>query len=82
MLVRMSDADSVSPPGRRPAVGWSAFVRTGLFGLLSLAFVIVAVVAVVREATWPVVATDVAGAVVFALLARRVFPRRVPIERE
>ncbi len=82
MLIAMNGADPVPPSGRRPAVGWSAFVRTGLFGLLSLAFVVLATVAVVRGASWPVVGTDLAGAVVFALLARRVFPRRVPIEKE
>jgi hypothetical protein len=57
-----------------------AFARTIAFGLVSLGFLILAVVAVLRDVSWAVVATDLVGAVVFALLARRVFPRRIQID--
>ena len=67
------------PPDDRSSIGIRAFGRFVLFVFFSLAFLALAVVDAVRGAPWTVVIAYVICAGVLAMLAQKVFPRRVAV---
>ena len=70
-------------PDRRVTTGWRAFTRFALFSAITVAFVAVGVISVVRGAPWSVAAAYALLAAGTTFLAVKLFPRRqaVAIER-
>ncbi len=65
-------------PDGKPRIGAMAFVRFGVLILLSMAFLALAVANWFVDRSWVVIVAYVLCAGVLLLVARNVFPRRVP----
>jgi hypothetical protein len=68
-----------TPKTGPPALGWRAFGRFAVYSVLTLCFLALAVVNVLIDGPWTVVIAYLVCTGVLGMMARKVFPRRVPV---